>query len=215
MDENREKLQFKDRLLWSRVAEKSDSNQVEFRHRIDLLDAAHTSLLPIWLAIHTKTSELKLASKPRRLWIEWGIFCVGALINWLFASEGKSYSGFGGALMVGAACSHLFGLVKRFMLESEVQKLVEQQSVYLFYWLGTGASREDFWSCQRAAIRMSELEGNSRDTDLWRAEYQELKDASRNRLINIRHDILWRTSGDYQGGWAPDLDGVNLPREVG
>jgi hypothetical protein len=55
MADNKKKLQSKDRLLWSRVAEKSESNQVEFRRRIDLLDAAQSSVAPIWIAIDTKT----------------------------------------------------------------------------------------------------------------------------------------------------------------
>jgi hypothetical protein len=112
--------------------------------------------------------------------------------------------------MFGASCSYLLGLASLFKLESEINKLVEQQSLYLFHWLGTGASNEDFWDCRRAAIRMNQLEETSRDTDLWRAEYEALKDMSRNRLLNIRHDILWRTSGDYLSGWALELDGVNL-----
>ena len=197
MDDNRKKLQIKDRLLWTRVAEKSDSNQIEFRRRIDLLAAVHSSLLPIWIAIHTRTSELKVASKFRRLWIELAIFCLGALINWLFSSDGKPYIGFGALLMFGAGCSYLLRLMKLFMLENQIKKLNEQQSIYLFHWLGTGASNEDFWRCQRAVIRMNELEENSRDTHLWKSERLELEDTSRNHLLNIRHDILWRASGDY------------------
>ena len=215
MTDNRKKLRLKDELLWSRVAEKSDGKQVEFRRRSDLLDATHFSSVPIWTAIDTKTKELKLASRPRRLWIEWGIFSVGALINWLFAADGRSYTGFGGALMIGAGCSHLLGLAKRFILESEVQKLVEQQSSYLFHWLGTGASSDDFWNCRRAAIRKNELEESSMDSDLWRAQIREIEVASENRFLNIKRDILWRASGDYQVDWIHDLDGVNLPAEVG
>ncbi len=213
MDDNRQKLQFKDRLLWSRVAAKSDANQVEFRRRIDVLDAALSALAPVWIAIHAKSNELKLASKSRRIWIEWTIFSVGALLNWYFPSDAKPYIGFGAALMVGAGCSHLLGLAKRFMLESEIQKLVEQQSFLLFHWISTGAPNEDFWGCRQNAIRINELEENSRDTDLLRAEYEALNVASRNRLLNIRHDILWRTSGDYLTGWVLELDGMNLPAD--
>ena len=215
MDDNRKKLHIKHRLLWTRVAEKSDSNQVEFRRRIDLLAAVNSSLLPIWIAIHTESSELKVASKFRRLLIALAIFCLGALINWLFPSDGKPYIGFGVLLMFGACCSYLFRLIKLFMLENQIKKLHEQQSIYLFHWLGTGASNEDFWRCQRAVIRMNELEENLRDTDLLRSELLELEHTSENHLINMRHDILRRASGDYQGGWILDLDAINLPAEVG
>ena len=215
MDDNRKKLQFKDRLLWSRVAEKSESNQVEFRRRIDLLDAAQSSATPIWVAIDTKTNELKLASKGRRMWIEFAIFSAGALINWLFSSDGRPYFDFGAVLMVGASCSYLLGLTKLFRLESEIKKLVEQQSLYLFHWLGTGASNEDFWRCRRNAIQMNQLEENSKDTDLWRAEYEELEDMSRNRLLNIRNAILCRTSGDYLSDWVLELDSMNLATDQG
>lgn len=214
MDDNRIKLQLKDQLLWGRVAVKSDGTQVEFRRRIDLLDAAHTVLVPIWIAIHTNTRELKIASRPRRVWIEYVIFCVGGLINWLYASDGKTYVGFGAALMIGAGCWHLYGQAKRFMLESEIKKLQKQQSLFLFHWLSTGASSGDFWSCRDAAIRKMALEESSMDSDVKEAEFRGLEDASRNRFLNIRHDILWRASGDYQTGWILDLDGMDLPANV-
>ena len=62
---------------------------------------------------------------------------------------------------------------------------------------------------------MNELEENLRDTGLLRSELLELEHTSENHLINMRHDILRRASGDYQGGWILDLDGINLPGEVG
>lgn len=214
MDDNRKKLQFKDRLLWSRVAEKSESKQIEFRRRIDVLDAAQSAVAPIWIAIDAKKNALKLASKGRRMWIELAIFIAGGLINWLFPTDGQPYFGFGAVLMVGASCSYLLGVATLFRLESEINKLVEQQSLYLFHWLGTGASNEDFWGCRRNAIRMNQLEEISKDTDLWRAEYGALEDTSRNRLLNIRHDILWRASGDYLSGWVLELDGMNIPADA-
>ena len=137
MNDNRKKLQIKDRLLWTRVAEKSESSQVEFRRRIDLLAAVHSSLSPIWIPIHTKTSELKVASKFRRLWIELAIFCLKALINWLFPSDGKPYIGFGALLMFGASCSYLFRLVKLFMLENQIKNsLNNNQFIFSLAWRG-------------------------------------------------------------------------------
>src|SRR5437867_4402360 len=110
-DDNRQRLLLKDYTLSKHVAEVGECTQVEFRRRCDLLYATHTSLTSIWAAVDEKTAAVKLASKVRRTYIEYGVFLLGAIINWLFAPEGKSYVGFGATLMIGAAFSHIGGVV--------------------------------------------------------------------------------------------------------
>ena len=209
MDDNRQKLQLKDRLLYNQVGKASECTQVDFRRRCDLLDAAYVSVVPVWTALDETTSAL--AAKRRRSWLDFGCFFLGALVVWFAPAHETAALAVGVALILGAAVSYAARFMQALAAESEHKRLLQQQDSLLFHWRASGASDDDFWRFRDSTRARMALVSSSDNSDFWRTERVKLDHSVENELLNIRHHLFVRASGDWLKDWVYDLDGVTLP----